>query len=83
MVLYVNLWVVVWGINIGLNMWMYFVDEYEVNVSDLVLNFIEWEVRCKILIVECEVCGMEVVYCFDIYLQGENEIVFFDIQLLW
>ncbi len=31
------------------------------------------------MIAEREVRGAEVVYRFDIYLQGENETVFFDI----
>jgi protocatechuate 3,4-dioxygenase alpha subunit len=76
---HVNLWVVARGINIGLNTRMYFADEQEANASDPVLNLIEWEVRRKTLIAEREVRGAEVVYRFDIYLQGENETVFFDI----
>ena len=76
---HVNLWVVARGINIGLNTRMYFADEHEANASDPVLNLIEWEVRRKTLIAEREVRGAEVVYRFDIYLQGENETVFFDI----
>jgi protocatechuate 3,4-dioxygenase alpha subunit len=56
-----------------------FADEHEANASDPVLNLIEWEVRRKTLIAEREVRGTEVVYRFDIYLQGENETVFFDI----
>ncbi len=67
------------GINIGLNTRMYFADEHEANASDPVLNLIEWEVRRKTLIAEREVRGTEVVYRFDIHLQGENETVFFDI----
>ncbi|STW22507.1 protocatechuate 3,4-dioxygenase subunit alpha [Klebsiella variicola] len=74
---HVNLWVVARGINIGLNTRMYFADEHEANASDPVLNLIEWEVRRKTLIAEREVRGSEVVYRFDIYLQGENETVFF------
>ncbi|URR05103.1 hypothetical protein [Klebsiella pneumoniae] len=76
---HVNLWVVARGINIGLNTRMYFADEHEANASDPVLNLIEWEVRRKTLIAEREVRGTEVVYRFDIHLQGENETVFFDI----
>ena len=55
---------------------MYFADEHEANASDPVLNLIEWEVRRKTLIAEREVRGTEVVYRFDIHLQGENETVF-------
>ncbi len=76
---HVNLWVVARGINIGLNTRMYFADEHAANASDPVLNLIEWEVRRKTLIAEREVRGTEVVYRFDIHLQGENETVFFDI----
>ncbi|MDH0077596.1 hypothetical protein N7360_10495 [Klebsiella pneumoniae] len=52
---------------------------WQANASDPVLNLIEWEVRRKTLIAEREVRGTEVVYRFDIHLQGENETVFFDI----
>ena len=52
---------------------------WQANASDPVLNLIEWEVRRNTLIAEREVRGSEVIYRFDIYLQGENETVFFDI----
>lgn len=76
---HVNLWVVARGINIGLNTRMYFSDEQEANQADPVLNLIEWEVRRQTLIAQREVRGSEIVYRFDIHLQGENETVFFDI----
>ena len=76
---HVNLWVVARGINIGLNTRMYFCDEQEANLTDPVLNLIEWEVRRQTLIAQREVRGNEIVYRFDIHLQGENETVFFDI----
>ena len=76
---HVNLWVVARGINIGLNTRMYFSDEQDANQADPVLNLIEWEVRRQTLIAQREVRGTEIVYRFDIYLQGENETVFFDI----
>jgi protocatechuate 3,4-dioxygenase alpha subunit len=54
-------------------------DEQDANQADPVLNLIEWEVRRQTLIAQREVRGAEIVYRFDIHLQGENETVFFDI----
>lgn len=76
---HVNLWIVARGINIGLNTRMYFSDEQDANANDPVLNLIEWEVRRQTLIGRKETRGNETVYCFDIYLQGERETVFFDV----
>ena len=76
---HINLWIVARGINIGLNTRLYFSDEAEANAKDPVLNLIEWEVRRKTLIAQREERDGEVVYRFDIHLQGENETVFFDI----
>ena len=76
---HVNLWIVARGINIGLNTRMYFSDEVDANAKDPVLNLIEWEVRRKTLIGQREERNGEVVYRFDINLQGPNETVFFDI----
>lgn len=76
---HLNLWVVARGINIGLNTRMYFADEQAANEQDPVLNLIEWEVRRQTLIAQREVRGDELVYRFDIYLQGDKETVFFDI----
>lgn len=76
---HINFWIVARGINIGLNTRMYFSDETDRNAKDPVLNLIEWEVRRKTLIAQREVRGGEVVYRFDIRIQGEDETVFFDI----
>jgi len=76
---HVNLWIVARGINIGLSTRMYFSDETDANSKDPVLNLIEWEVRRKTLIGQREQRGNQVVYTFDIRLQGEGETVFFDI----
>ena len=76
---HVNLWIVARGINIGLSTRMYFSDETDANARDPVLNLIEWEVRRKTLIGQREQRGNQVVYTFDIRLQGEGETVFFDI----
>jgi protocatechuate 3,4-dioxygenase alpha subunit len=76
---HLNLWIVARGINIGLNTRMYFSDEQAANESDPVLNLIEWEVRRNTLIGHRERRGGEVVYTFDVFLQGEKETVFFDV----
>ena len=76
---HINLWIVARGINIGLNTRMYFSYEEEANANDPVLNGIEWEVRRKTLIGQREASASQVVYRFDIYLQGPEETVFFDI----
>lgn len=76
---HLNLWIVARGINIGLNTRMYFSDEQAANEQDPVLNLIEWEVRRNTLIGRRERRGEDVVYTFDIYLQGEKETVFFDV----
>ena len=76
---HINVWIVARGINIGLNTRMYFADEEEANAKDPVLNLIEWEVRRKTLIAQRTVRDGQVVYRFDIQLQGADETVFFDI----
>ena len=76
---HLNLWIVARGINIGLNTRMYFSDEQAANETDPVLNLIEWEVRRNTLMGKREKRGDEVVYTFDVYLQGERETVFFDV----
>jgi protocatechuate 3,4-dioxygenase alpha subunit len=76
---HINVWIVARGINIGLNTRMYFSDEEEANAKDPVLNLIEWETRRKTLIAKREVKDGQVVYRFDINIQGPDETVFFDI----
>lgn len=67
------------GINIGLNTRVYFEDEGEANAQDPVLKGIEWAPRRQTLIAKREQRDGEVVYRFDIRIQGENETVFLDI----
>lgn len=67
------------GINIGLNTRVYFEDEAEANVQDPVLKGIEWAPRRQTLIAKREERDGEVVYRFDIRVQGEDETVFLDI----
>lgn len=76
---HINLWIVARGINIGLNTRVYFSDEVDANAADPVINLIEWESRRESLIANRTERDGNVVYRFDIYLQGENETVFFDI----
>ena len=67
------------GINIGLNTRVYFEDEAEANAQDPVLKGIEWAPRRQTLIAKREEQDGEVVYRFDIRVQGEDETVFLDI----
>jgi len=76
---HINLWIVARGINIGLNTRMYFDDEADANASDPVINLIEWERRRATLIAKRSERDGQVVYRFDITLQGPDETVFFDI----
>ncbi|TAL82300.1 MAG: protocatechuate 3,4-dioxygenase subunit alpha [Candidimonas sp.] len=76
---HVNLWVVARGINIGLNTRMYFCDEQAANAEDVVLNGIEWVERRNTLIAKRSEKNGQITYTFDIYIQGPNETVFFDI----
>jgi protocatechuate 3,4-dioxygenase alpha subunit len=76
---HVNFWIVARGINIGLATRMYFSDEAAANAKDPVLNLIEWETRRKTLIAKRELRKGQVVYRFDINLQGPDETVFFDV----
>ncbi|KZK84181.1 Protocatechuate 3,4-dioxygenase alpha chain [Pseudovibrio sp. Ad13] len=72
---HINFWIVARGINIGLNTRMYFPEEDEANAVDPVLGSIEHRVRVSTLIAK----QSGDTYTFDIYIQGENETVFFDI----
>ena len=67
------------GINIGLNTRVYFEDEAQANAQDPVLKGIEWAPRRQTLIAKREEQDGEVVYRFDIRVQGEDETVFLDI----
>jgi len=76
---HVNIWLVARGINIGLATRMYFADETALNEQDPVLRMIEPAVRRQTLLARREQRDGEVVYVFDIHLQGEHETVFFDV----
>ncbi len=76
---HISLWIVARGINVGLNTRIYFEDEAAANATDPVINVIEWERRRETLIAKRSLRDGQVVYRFDIKLQGEDETVFFDI----
>lgn len=76
---HINFWLVARGINLGLHTRMYFGDEAQANASDPVLNLIEWPVRRQTLVAPRAQRGSDIVYRFDIRLQGEHETVFFDV----
>jgi len=76
---HINVWIVARGINIGLHTRVYFSDEQEANAKDPVLNGIEWVERRKTLIAERTEKDGQVVYQFDVHIQGPNETVFFDV----
>ena len=76
---HLNFWIVARGINIGLNTRMYFNDEVDANAKDPVLNLIEWDNRRSTLVAARSERDDNVVYRFDIKLQGEDETVFFDV----
>ena len=76
---HINLWIVARGINVGLNTRIYFEDEVAANAADPVINLIEWEKRRATLLAKRSERDGQVVYRFDVCLQGDNETVFFDI----
>ena len=76
---HINVWIVARGINIGLNTRIYFSDEAAANAADPVLNLIELPVRRTTLIAERAERDGKTVYTFNVYLQGPNETVFFDV----
>ena len=76
---HVSIWLAARGINIGLATRMYFSDEAEANAADPVLNIVDPPIRRVTLIARREERGGDVVYVFDIHLQGERETVFFDV----
>lgn len=73
---HVLLWVVARGINIGLQTRLYFPDEAEANTSDPVLQSIEHRNRIASLIARQD---GDFMYSFDIFLQGPEETIFFDV----
>ena len=60
----------------GLHTRVYFEDEAEANANDPILNSIEWAPRRQTLIAKRFEENGEVVYRFDIRIQGDDETVF-------
>lgn len=76
---HVALWIVARGVNIGLQTRLYFGDEAEANAGDFVLNKIQ-DPRRRATLIARKTSGAAIpTYVLDIYLQGENETVFFDV----
>lgn len=69
-----HLWLVARGINLGLHTRLYFDDEEEANATDPVLQALD-PARRATLIAKRE----GATYRLDIRVQGENEMVFFDV----
>ncbi|MCP4335806.1 MAG: protocatechuate 3,4-dioxygenase subunit alpha [Gammaproteobacteria bacterium] len=72
---HITVWIVARGINIGLHTRLYFDDEADANADDPILAQLAAGQRSHTLIAKSD---GEHRYRFDIYLQGENETVFFD-----
>jgi protocatechuate 3,4-dioxygenase alpha subunit len=76
---HINVAVFARGINIHLNTRIYFEDEADANAKDPVLNLIELPPRRETLLAKRQERDGQVVYRFDIRLQGEGETVFLDV----
>jgi protocatechuate 3,4-dioxygenase alpha subunit len=66
------------GINIHLQTRMYFPEDAAANSADPTLEAVGEAARVETLISRKQARGNEMVYRFDIHLQGERETVFFD-----
>jgi len=72
---HITVWIVARGINIGLHTRLYFDDEPDANAVDPILAQLAAGGRAQTLVAKSE---GERRFRFDIYLQGDNETVFFD-----
>lgn len=75
---HVNIAVFARGVNLHLQTRAYFDDEQACNADCPILNAVPSLIRRSTLIAVKEEGGNKPRYRFDIYLQGENETVFFD-----
>ncbi|HRK23834.1 MAG TPA: protocatechuate 3,4-dioxygenase subunit alpha [Beijerinckiaceae bacterium] len=66
------------GINLHLHTRLYFDDEGDANTADPLLNAIELAPLRQTLVARREMRGQQIVFRFDIHLQGEKETVFLD-----
>ena len=76
---HITFWIVARGINIGLHTRMYVTDEAAANAEDPVLRLVEQAARRETLMAPRLERDGEIVYRFDIRVQGERETVFFDV----
>lgn len=76
---HITLWIAARGVNVGLTTRLYFSDEQAANAADPALDIVEPPSRRETLIAKREERRGEIVYVFDIRLQGEGETVFFDV----
>ena len=76
---HINVWLAARGLNIGLSTRLYFADEEKANAADPVLNIVDPAIRRNTLMAHRTIRDGAVVYVFDIYLQGQQETVFFDV----
>lgn len=72
---HITCWIVARGINLGLHTRMYFADEATANAEDPILTRIEHQNRIPTLMAKPD--GQD-AYRFDIFLQGPQETIFFD-----
>jgi protocatechuate 3,4-dioxygenase, alpha subunit len=75
---HVNVWLSARGINVGLSTRMFFADELG-RTLPIRSSTSSSRARREMLIARSEETAGEVVYVFDIHLEGERETVFFDI----
>ena len=73
---HISFWFVARGVNLGLNTRMYFSDEHSLNEKDPLLQELKDTKRIRTLMARKIT---ENSYEFNIYLQGENETIFFEI----
>jgi len=73
---HISFWFVARGINLGLNTRMYFSDEHSLNEKDPLLQELKGTKRIRTLMARKIA---ENSYEFNIYLQGKNETIFFEI----
>lgn len=76
---HITLWIVARGINLGLHTRLYFGDEEAANAADPILARIEHRSRVATLIAPRTAEDGVPTYRHDIFLQGEQETIFFDI----
>ena len=75
----VNFRIAARGINIGRNTRMYLSNEASADAADRVLELVERDSGRTTLIAQRDIRDGKPVYTFDIRIQGEREMAFFDV----